>query len=323
MESATLTRLQAGPDPAGAAARRARRRRWARVGLRGAVPRRAGRLPRLPDLSRPTTPSTRCCGAATCCTCTCPTSASTAGRPSTRWRSPSALFCSIFGQGGARLMVLGSIASFVALVAGLYRLGRAVLRAGRGRARGAAAAEPLLRREPRRAGLPRHLLLALIVWAVVLEVERRRRGAPVLLAARRRRPAAPRRVGAERRLLAVVLPGGAEHPHARCGYLALAAIAPVLWARVDAIVTGNPLYSLNATAGLAQELERTAGPLERCSPRCGPSPTRIDKLPVLLGALVGAAAGGVARAAARARAARGAACCSSSCSSPRAPPAPR
>src|SRR6201994_2441355 len=33
-------------------------------------------------------------------------------------------FCSLFGQGGARLMVLGSIGSFVALVAGMYRLGR-------------------------------------------------------------------------------------------------------------------------------------------------------------------------------------------------------
>src|SRR5580692_11032703 len=34
------------------------------------------------------------------------------------------ILCSIFGQGGARLMVLGSIGSFVALVAGMYRLGR-------------------------------------------------------------------------------------------------------------------------------------------------------------------------------------------------------
>ena len=32
--------------------------------------------------------------------------------------------CSVFGQGGARLMVLGSIASFVAAVAGMYRVGR-------------------------------------------------------------------------------------------------------------------------------------------------------------------------------------------------------
>src|ERR1700752_1716284 len=34
------------------------------------------------------------------------------------------MLCSVFGQGGARLMVLGSIGSFVALVAGSYRLGR-------------------------------------------------------------------------------------------------------------------------------------------------------------------------------------------------------
>jgi hypothetical protein len=34
------------------------------------------------------------------------------------------MFCSIFGQGGARLMILGSIGSFVAAVAGMYRLGR-------------------------------------------------------------------------------------------------------------------------------------------------------------------------------------------------------
>src|SRR3984893_10321802 len=32
--------------------------------------------------------------------------------------------CSIFGQTGARLMVLGSIGSFVAVVAGVYRVGR-------------------------------------------------------------------------------------------------------------------------------------------------------------------------------------------------------
>jgi hypothetical protein len=34
------------------------------------------------------------------------------------------MLCSIFGQGGARLMIFASIASFVAVVAGVYRLGR-------------------------------------------------------------------------------------------------------------------------------------------------------------------------------------------------------
>src|ERR1700719_1278351 len=34
------------------------------------------------------------------------------------------MLCSLFGQLGARLMTFGSIASFVAVVAGVYRLGR-------------------------------------------------------------------------------------------------------------------------------------------------------------------------------------------------------
>src|ERR1700728_1307561 len=42
------------------------------------------------------------------------------------------MFCSLFGQGGARLMVFGSIASFVALVAGVYRLPRPRFLAGGG-----------------------------------------------------------------------------------------------------------------------------------------------------------------------------------------------
>src|SRR6476646_3015429 len=50
--------------------------------------------------------------------------------------------CSIFGQGGARLMVLGSIASFVAAVCGLYRLGSLCF----GRVVGVAAALLLLSR---------------------------------------------------------------------------------------------------------------------------------------------------------------------------------
>ena len=65
------------------------------------------------------------------------------------------MFCSLFGQAGARLMVLGSIASFVALTAGVYRLTRlcfgplvAVLAA-------LLMLTPPVRREPRRAGLPR------------------------------------------------------------------------------------------------------------------------------------------------------------------------
>jgi hypothetical protein len=60
----------------------------------------------------------------------------------------------------------------------------------------------------------------------------------------------------------------------------------VLWVGTDWVVTGNPLYSLTATAGLAQELERTQG-LGSVVGSMWSYSERIDKLPVLLGAIVG------------------------------------
>jgi hypothetical protein len=68
--------------------------------------------------------------------------------------------------------------------------------------------------------------------------------------------------------------------------LAIAAIAPIVWAALDAIVTGNPLYSLSATAGLAAELERTQGFTSVLGSLWSYS-VRIDKLPVALGGLLG------------------------------------
>src|SRR6201997_1541496 len=97
---------------------------------------------------------------------------------------PLAIFfgavCSIFGDGGARLMVLGSIASFVAAVAGLYRLGRLCF----GPVVGVLAALLLLSRffveNLAAQGYLDISYIALIVWAIVLEVQRPRRGAAVL-----------------------------------------------------------------------------------------------------------------------------------------------
>ncbi len=54
-------------------------------------------------------------------------------------------FCSLFGASGARLMIAGSLASFVALVAGMYRVGKASFGAGRRMVRRAADAHALLR----------------------------------------------------------------------------------------------------------------------------------------------------------------------------------
>src|SRR6476660_5147648 len=90
------------------------------------------------------------------------------------------VFCSLFGQSGARLMVLGSIGSFVALVAGCYRLGRVCF----GPVVGVVAALLVLSRffleNLAAQGYLDITYIALIVWAVVLEVQRARRGAAVL-----------------------------------------------------------------------------------------------------------------------------------------------
>ncbi|MGO9321639.1 MAG: hypothetical protein ACLQBY_12680 [Solirubrobacteraceae bacterium] len=216
------------------------------------------------------------------------------------------MLCSIFGQGGARLMVLGSIASFVAAVAGMYRLGRLCF----GPVVGLVAALLLLSRffieNLAAQGYLDISYVALIVWAIVLEVERPRRGAPVLLtlaAAGLLRPDAwvlsgaywlwcswPRRAerGVEGVAARAAGRSGAPPPttSTRLRYLALAAIAPVVWAALDAVVTGNPLYSLSATAGLAAELERTQG-FTSVLVSLWTYGVRIDKLPVLLGGLLG------------------------------------
>jgi hypothetical protein len=202
------------------------------------------------------------------------------------------MLCSIFGQGGARLMVFGSIASFVAVVAGAYRLGRLCF----GPLVGLFAALLVLSRffveNLAAQGYLDISYVALIVWAVALEVERPRRGTLVfvlLAAAGLLRPDAWVLSGAY--WLWCVWPRRAQaqapvEGRRRLGYLGLALIGPVVWLCVDGIVTGDPLYSLHSTAGLAQELERTQG-LSSVLASVWTFGVRIDKLPVLLGALLG------------------------------------
>jgi Dolichyl-phosphate-mannose-protein mannosyltransferase len=221
------------------------------------------------------------------------------------------MFCSLFGQGGARLMVLGSIASFVALVAGVYRVARLCF----GPVVGMFAALLMLSRffdeNLAAQGYLDISYIALIVWAVALEVEKPRRGVPVFLmlaAAGLLRPDAwvlsgaywlwcvwPARSAraANARSHDELSPAGSTidkrapiDNRRRLGYLALAAIAPLVWVCADAVVTGNPFYSLSSTAGLAQELGRTQG-LSSVVASVWTYSVRIDKLPVVLGGLIG------------------------------------
>jgi hypothetical protein len=210
------------------------------------------------------------------------------------------LLCSIFGQGGARLMVLGSIGSFVALVAGIYRLTRLCF----GPLVAALAALLMLSRlfdaNLAAQGYLDLTYVALIVWAAALEVQRTRRGTPVfalLAAAGLLRPdawvlggvywlwcAAPTLLALARRRR-----GGEEHASIRrlLGYAALVSLAPLTWVALDAIVTGDPLYSLHSTAVLAAELERTQG-FSAVLDATWRYAVRIDKLPVVVGGIGGA-----------------------------------
>jgi hypothetical protein len=200
------------------------------------------------------------------------------------------MLCSLFGQAGARLMVLGSIASFVALTAGLFRLTRLCF----GPLVATLAALLMLTRlydaNLAAQGYLDLTYLALIVWATALEVERPRRGTPVfvlLALAGLLRPDAWVLTGVY--WLWCVWPRSVSNGM-RLRYLALAAIAPVVWVACDTLVTGDPLYSLHSTAVLAAELERTQG-FTAVLAATWRYLVRIDKLPIVLGGLAGAALG--------------------------------
>ncbi len=207
---------------------------------------------------------------------------------------------SIFGHGGDRLMILGSIGSFVALVAGLYRLGRLTF----GPVVGGIAAVVLCTRFDYEyyaaQGYLDFAYMALVVWAGALEAERSRRGTPVfvlLAAAGLLRPEAWLLSGLY--LSWCVWPAGAAwlgrsvgaaaakpgFPRL-LGYALLTVAGPVLWACVDWVVTGDPTYSLHSTTGLAEELGRTQG-LKNIPGSTWQFMVRLDKLPLVLAAVAG------------------------------------
>src|SRR3954468_10167177 len=192
----------------------------------------------------------------------------------------------LLGQGGDRVFLFVIVASFVALAAGLYRLGRLSF----GALVGGVAALLLVTRFDFPFLAARGYIdipyMALVLWAAALEIARPRRGLPVFLlltAASLLRPEAWILIGLYWLWFAWKAPW-----RARIGYAALAAIGPLAWALLDWRVTGDPLFSLHHTGDTAEELGRASG--------LGAVPTstkdfliRLDKLPVVLGGIAGTA----------------------------------
>jgi hypothetical protein len=162
-----------------------------------------------------------------------------------------------FGRSADRVLILCTLASFVVLVWGVYRLSRITFT----RWVGWAAAVLLVTRLDFPSLAIRGYIdvpyLALLVWAAVLEAERPRRGYAVLFLlflASLMRPEAWLLIGVY--FLWVAWP--APWP-TRLRYLALTVAGPLIWAGLDAAVTGDPLFSVHSTSGLASELGRNKG----------------------------------------------------------------
>lgn len=160
-----------------------------------------------------------------------------------------------FGGWGDRLWVLLTFASFLVLVAGVYRLGRLAATP----LVGAVAAALLITRFDYPFLAARGYIdipyMALVVWAACIEGKAPRKNAVTVLI-----------------LLALA---GMLRPEAwflaamywvwvswkatwrqRLAFAALAAAGPLTWATVDYLVTGNPLFSQQYTSSSAEDLGR-------------------------------------------------------------------
>jgi hypothetical protein len=191
---------------------------------------------------------------------------------------------SIFGHVADRIWIALMLGSFLVLVAGVYRLGRIAATP----LVGALAAALLLTRLDFAFLAARGYIdvwyMAMVVWAAVLEASRPRRGTPVLLllaAAGLLRPEAWVLAG----LYWLWLAWKATWPE-RIRYAALAAVGPVLWVGLDAAVTGDPLFSLHHTGGLAEDLGRSK-PLSQLPAAIPGFFADLVKLPVLAAAVLG------------------------------------
>jgi hypothetical protein len=191
---------------------------------------------------------------------------------------------SLLGDPADRIMVGATLASFVALAAGVYRLARVAFTPVVGLVAAALVCTrfdfPFLAAR----GYIDVPYLALVVWAAVLEAERPRRGGPVfalLVCGGLMRPEAWLIAGVY--FLWVAWPASWA---TRVRYAALTALAPVIWVLVDFAVTGHPFFSLQHTSGLAEELGRTKG-LAQVPGATVQFLKNLDKAPVFYAGILG------------------------------------
>jgi hypothetical protein len=173
---------------------------------------------------------------------------------------------SVFGRGADRIMVFCTLVSFVLLTVGIYRFARLLFTPAVGLVAGAILCTrfdfPFLAARAY-IDIP---YLALVVWAVVLEIQRPGRGGWVwvlLLCAGLLRPEAWLLLGVYGLWLAVrawrQTSSVASGVRTLLRSAAISAIAPAIWLGFDAWVTGDPLFSLTHTTAFAEELGRTKG----------------------------------------------------------------
>ena len=189
------------------------------------------------------------------------------------------------GDVADRVMVGFAVLSFIALVSGIYVLGRNAFTP----LVGAAAAALLVTRFDYPFLAARGYIdipyLAVVIWAAVVEARAPRRHPLIVLgllaAAGLMRPEAWLLAG----LYWLWLFRGASWMQ-RAGYALLTASAPLIWAAVDFAVTGQPLYSLTATGELADELGRNKG-VEAVPEALYAFLIKLAKFPVFVGGAAG------------------------------------
>ncbi|MFY9265911.1 MAG: hypothetical protein WAO61_10900 [Solirubrobacterales bacterium] len=173
---------------------------------------------------------------------------------------------SLFGGAAIPLLVIASLAMYVGLLIGVYRMVQLKI----GTLVAFVSVLVLLTRTDLIAFAFRAMLdipfLAMIIWAAVLELKRPRRGvAPLVLLAMAGllRPEAWLLAGMYWLWLALgvvrpklKLPGETPSIGRLAGYAGLVVGAPLIWLGFDWIVTGDPMYSISSTREVAAGLNR-------------------------------------------------------------------